>query len=148
MLDFSLHLATTQTELPTENEFLEWVNAVILAEDDEAEIAIQIVDEAESAELNQRYRDKKGPTNVLSFTLDQNPLVGDIVICAPIVRQEAKDHGIEEKAHWAHLTVHACYHLLGHDHQNSQEAERMEALEIATLKKLGYQNPYGEKLHD
>jgi len=148
MLDFSLHLATTQTELPTENEFLEWVNAVILAEDDEAEIAIRIVDESESAELNQRYRDKKGPTNVLSFTLDQNPLVGDIVICAPIVRQEAKDQGIEEKAHWAHLTVHACYHLLGHDHQESQEAERMEALEIATLKKLGYQNPYGEKVHD
>ena len=145
MLDFSLHLATKHTALPSEEDFFRWVSAVLLPEHDEAEIAIRIVDEEESAQLNQQYRDKKGPTNVLSFTLDNNPLVGDIVICAPVVSKEAQDQGIDQTAHWAHMTVHACYHLLGHDHLSPTEADIMEALEIATLKKLGYQNPYGEE---
>lgn len=144
MIDFSLHIATEQSPLPSEEDFYLWVSAVLLPEHEGAEIGIRIVDESESAILNEEYRDKKGPTNVLSFTLDHDPLVGDIVICAPIVAQEAKAQNKDEKAHWAHLTVHACYHLQGYDHENDKEAATMEALEIATLKKLGYQNPYGD----
>lgn len=145
MIDFSLHLATTQNSLPSEADFYTWICAALLPDHTSAEIGIRIVDEEESAQLNQQYRDKNGPTNVLSFTLDHEPLVGDIVICAPIVAQEAKNQGIEEIAHWAHLTVHACYHLQGYDHQTETEATAMEAREIATLKKLGFKNPYGEE---
>lgn len=145
MIDFSLHLATTQTSLPSEQDFYTWICAALLPDHEGAEIGIRIVDEEESAQLNQQYRDKKGPTNVLSFTLDHDPLVGDVVICAPIVAQEAKTQGIEEMSHWAHMTVHACYHLQGYDHQTETEAAAMEALEIATLKKLGFKNPYGEE---
>lgn len=144
MVEFSLHAATTHSPLPSRNDFYRWIAAALLPENEGAEIAIRLVDEDESAQLNQQYRGKTGPTNVLSFTLDSNPLVGDVVICAPLVSQEAKDQGITETAHWAHLTVHACFHLLGYDHQTDAQAALMEEREITTLKELGFENPYGE----
>lgn len=145
MIDFSLQIATTQRNLPSEKDFLQWISAVLLPEHSDAEIAIRIVDEEESAELNQQYRGKKGPTNVLSFTLESDPLVGDIAMCAPVVKKEAESSKIIETSHWAHLTVHACYHLLGYDHQTDSEAAIMEQLEIKTLESLGYENPYGDE---
>jgi probable rRNA maturation factor len=148
MIDFSLHIATEHSSLPSADEFYRWIAAVLLPEHEGAEIGIRIVDEEESAQLNQQYRGKSGPTNVLSFTLDDNPLVGDIAVCAPIVAQEAKTQGISETAHWAHLTVHACFHLLGYDHQTDTEAAAMEAREIAVLKLLGYENPYGDEVNE
>lgn len=111
------------------------------------EVSIRIVDESESAELNQRYRNKKGPTNVLSFPVDlpeslNLPLLGDLVLCAPVVTQEAQEQGKTELAHWAHMVIHGTLHLLGYDHQADEDARVMESCEISIMKKLGFANPY------
>ncbi len=113
----------------------------------EAELSIRIVDEAESADLNHTYRHKSGPTNVLSFPCevpDGVPLdlLGDLVICAPVVAREAQAQGKASEAHWAHMVIHGVLHLRGYDHIDTAEAERMEALEIDILSRLGYPNPY------
>lgn len=142
----------TQHSVPNDAQFETWVTAVLQTVDTTAEITVRIVDEAESAELNQRYRNKSGPTNVLSFLIDpgtdDTPLFGDIVLCAPLVTQEATEQAKPELAHWAHLTIHGCYHLLGYDHQTDAEAAEMEALETQTLIALGFGDPYGDIHHD
>ena len=111
-----------------------------------ASVTVRMVDEAESATLNKRYRGKRGPTNVLSFSYDLAPgthgLSGDLVICAPVVLREAARLGLRPRAHWAHLVVHGILHLRGYDHVQETDAQAMEAVEIRTLKRLGYQNPY------
>ncbi|MCW9024718.1 MAG: rRNA maturation RNase YbeY [Gammaproteobacteria bacterium] len=125
-----------------------WVNAVIEHEQqDECELTVRIVDEEESAALNEQYRDKQGPTNVLSFPFECPPevelnLLGDLVICAPVVEREAQEQQKTVTAHWAHMLVHGCLHLLGHDHLTETEAEGMEQREIAILNELGFSNPY------
>jgi probable rRNA maturation factor len=106
-----------------------------------------LVDEPESRALNERYRGKDRPTNVLSFPAElpeelDIPLLGDIVICAPLVAEEASSQGKPVEAHWAHLVVHGVLHLLGHDHQLESEAREMEALEVELLASLGFPNPY------
>lgn len=108
------------------------------------ELCIRIVDEAESAALNQRYRKKNGPTNVLAFPLDINPfgLLGDLAICAKVVRKEACEQGKTVTAHFSHMVVHGVLHLLGFDHQTEKQALEMESLEIKFLQKLGFSNPY------
>jgi len=108
---------------------------------------VRLVDIAEMKTLNETYRDKAGPTNVLSFPSDlpddlQLPLLGDIVICAPVVRAEAAEQGKNLTAHWAHMTIHGTLHLLGYDHIAEEEAAAMEALESAILKRLDYPCPY------
>jgi probable rRNA maturation factor len=112
-----------------------------------AELSIRIVDEAESAELNQSYRHKTGPTNILSFPCEvpsgvPNDLLGDLVICAPVVEREAREQGKLAEAHWAHMVVHGVLHLRGYDHLHDVEAEQMESMEIQILSGLGYPNPY------
>lgn len=121
-----------------------------------AELTIRITDEAESAELNQRYRNRAGPTNILSFAFEPPPgldlaepacdgiggLLGDLVICAPLVQREAAEQGKTETAHWAHLVVHGTLHLLGFDHMTTTEAAPMEALEMRILGALGFPSPY------
>ena len=111
-----------------------------------AAVTVRLVDEAESAMLNKRYRGKRGSTNVLSFTYDLAPgaqgISGDLVICAPVVVREATRLGLPPRAHWAHLVVHGILHLRGYDHVQEKDAQVMEAAEIRTLKRLGYQNPY------
>ena len=112
-----------------------------------AEVSVRLVDSEEMAVLNETYRGKKGATNVLSFPADLPsdlplPLLGDIVICAPIVRDEAAQQGKSQNAHWAHMTVHGTLHLLGYDHMEEQEAEHMEALESTILNELKYACPY------
>ena len=112
-----------------------------------AELCIRIVDEKESAALNKQYRLKKGATNVLSFPSDtlpipNPPLMGDLVVCSTVVHREAGEQHKTQKAHWAHMVVHGCLHLLGYDHQKNREAVEMEALEIKILKQLGFDNPY------
>ncbi|WP_109439659.1 rRNA maturation RNase YbeY [Acinetobacter haemolyticus] len=120
--------------------------------DADCEIGIACVDLAESHELNLQYREKDKPTNVLSFPsdipeemlnlLDAEPL-GDLVICMPVVLQEAKEQQKTPMDHFTHLLVHGILHLLGYDHEtNESDAEEMEALEIAILKKLNIANPY------
>jgi len=108
-------------------------------------LTIRIVDEKESEALNSQYRHKQKPTNVLSFGYDESGVLGDLVICAPVVAREAKEQNKTVRAHWAHMVVHGCLHLQGHDHENQNEAEAMEKLEIRILGKLGFNDPYQEK---
>ena len=134
---------------PTDAELQRWVEAVLAAEGrtEPLELTIRIVDAAESAALNQRYRHKEGPTNVLSFPFEAPPgvelnLLGDLVIAAPLVAAQAHEQGKEETAHWAHLVVHGTLHLLGHEHQTPAQAEIMEQREVRILRELGYPDPY------
>lgn len=118
--------------------------------DGEAELSIRIVGETESAALNRAYRRKDEPTNVLSFACEvpsgvPNTLLGDIVLCAPVVEREAREQGKAAEAHWAHMVVHGVLHLRGYDHQDDAKAERMEALEADILARLGYPHPYGSE---
>lgn len=105
------------------------------------ELTIRIVDEAESRALNHRYRGKDKPTNVLSFHGEADVL-GDLVICAPVVAREAVEQDKTARAHWAHMVVHGCLHLQGYDHEAALDAARMEARETRILKTLGFDNPY------
>ena len=107
-----------------------------------AEIALRIVDAEEGRNLNNNYRSKDYATNVLTFTLNEIPLMGDIVLCAPVIAQEASDQGKKLEAHYAHLTVHGVLHLQGHDHENDADAEAMEQLETQIVTNLGYPAPY------
>lgn len=131
-------------DIPGEHCFQDWVLTALKGQCGEAEITLRIVDPIEMTQLNFRYRGQNKPTNVLSFPLEEVPLVGDIVICASVVAAEAQAQKKEIKAHWAHLTIHGVLHLLGYDHIEPAEAEYMEALEIRMLKDLGFSNPYEE----
>ncbi|MCK5873375.1 MAG: rRNA maturation RNase YbeY [Alcanivoracaceae bacterium] len=142
--------------LPVQEQVQRWAeSAARLAGGAAGEIAIRIVDEAESRALNHDYRGKDYPTNVLSFPFELpegmpeemrvelgEGIIGDIAICAPVVEREAKDQGKAVEAHWAHMVIHGVLHLLGHDHVEDAGAEIMEALEIRALAELGYPNPY------
>lgn len=135
--------------LPAPQSFRRWVAAVLAGRRKRAEVVVRVVDADESAALNATYRRKQGPTNVLSFPFEapaglEVPLLGDIVICAPVVAREALEQGKEERAHWAHMTVHGVLHLLGYDHLDDDQARVMEGLEREILAKLGYPDPYGE----
>lgn len=134
---------------PDEDDIRRWVEAVLTAEQNaaEVELTVRIVGLDEMAELNARYRHKTGPTNILSFPFEAPPgvelnLLGDLVIAAPVVVNEAREQHKTESAHWAHMVVHGTLHLLGYDHQAQTEAEDMEAREIRILHSLGYSNPY------
>jgi probable rRNA maturation factor len=112
------------------------------------ELTVRIVGEAESADLNGRFRGKHKPTNVLSFPGDDVPLpgeplqLGDLVICAPVVAREAAEQGKPERAHWAHMVVHGVLHLTGYDHEEEAEAAEMEQRERELLEALGFDDPY------
>jgi len=131
--------------------FQQWAEAA-LREDvtEDCELSIRLVDVAESAELNQTYRSKSGPTNVLSFPFDspiamEPILLGDLVICVPVVEKESVEQTKQLEHHWAHLVVHGCLHLLGYDHIENDEAEEMEAFEVEILQTLAIDNPYLEQ---
>ena len=134
------------TNLPVQQDFETWVNAALVQKFDNLEQTIRLVGEAESRALNSQYRAKNAPTNVLSFTVENDYLdyecLGDLVICAPVVEQEAQQQGKPLPAHWAHMVIHGMLHLQGYDHQNTTEADEMEALEAKILSTLGYTNPY------
>ena len=139
--------ASSSEDAPDEQSMKRWVSAAIVSKTGDTELSIRIVDERESQELNQTYRGSSGPTNVLSFPFDAEipeplPLIGDIVICAPIVAREAEQQNKELKAHWAHMIVHGVLHLQGYDHQNDTEAVIMETLETEIMQKLGFPPPY------
>lgn len=152
-LELDLQIALDLPGLPAASEFRRWAEAALAGADyqKEAELTLRIVNEAESTALNDAYRHKQGPTNVLSFPFEAPPeidstLLGDIVICAPVVLREAVVQGKTPEAHWAHLVAHGVLHLLGYDHDEAQ-AEAMESLEIRILAGLGYPDPYGDP-HD
>ena len=132
---------------PADERFRHWAEAALQGRPGPMELTLRLVDEAESRRLNREYRGRDHPTNVLSFPFEVpseigSPLLGDLVICAPLVAREAQEQGKPVEAHWAHLTVHGILHLLGHDHQDGQQAAEMEAREVAILTALGYADPY------
>ena len=143
-----LQLASQESSgLPQPADFQRWLDAAILPFQEEAEVTIRLVDEAESNELNLTYRGKDKPTNVLSFPFEcppgvELPLLGDLVICRQVVEREANEQGKPLMAHWAHMVVHGSLHLLGYDHIEDGEAEEMEALEVEFMAALGFENPY------
>ena len=136
----SVQIASALANIPTKAQFKKWAKATLRID---TEVTIRIVDEAEGRALNSIYRGKDYATNVLTFPLTEEPyLMGDIVLCAPIVMAEATAQHKTLEAHYAHLTVHGVLHLHGYDHETEPQAELMEGLEISILAKLGYANPY------
>jgi probable rRNA maturation factor len=144
---------------PDRRQIVKWVDTALEECGQPYICVIRIVDEQESAELNHRYRHKEGPTNVLSFPFTwpedlDDPrdgeaiLLGDLVICAPVVEREALDQHKLLSDHWAHMIIHGLLHLLGYDHIEEPEAEEMETKEIAILKKLQIGNPYLEVIQE
>ncbi|MBB3059304.1 rRNA maturation RNase YbeY [Microbulbifer rhizosphaerae] len=136
--------------LPSDEQIAAWARAAIGDARESAELSVRIVDEDESLALNRRYRGKGKPTNVLSFPADLPeelglPLLGDLVICAPVVAREADQQHKEPPAHWAHMVVHGTLHLLGYDHIEDADAEIMEGLETRLLEGLGFPDPYTAK---
>ena len=142
--------SATAEPAPDEEDIRGWINAALSGRrDTDTEISVRLVDVDEMTALNQDYRGKQGPTNVLSFTSDlpaelDLPLLGDIVICVPVVRSEAKQQGKPLRAHWAHMTIHGTLHLLGYDHIADGEARIMEALETEILASLNFPCPYAD----
>ncbi len=133
--------------VPDAAEIGEWVACALEAELS-GEISIRIVDEDESAALNERYRGRAGPTNVLAFA-GPDPVsglvsrhLGDVVICAPVVAREAAEQGKSLEAHWAHIAMHGVLHLLGYEHDSDAGAEAMERHEASLLAALGFEDPY------
>ncbi len=134
-------------DLPADADFCNWARAAATAAGASGELVLRVVDEQESAQLNGQYRDKPYATNVLSFPADLpeevgEAVLGDIAICAPVVRREAREQGKTPDAHWAHMVVHGVLHLCGYDHIQEADAEEMEQLETAILNKLGFADPY------
>jgi probable rRNA maturation factor len=137
--------------LPSEGDFRHWVMAALPRDKDPVELVIRLVDEAESQQLNRDYRGQDKPTNVLSFPFEAPaevaiPLLGDLVICVPVVAREALQQGKDYPAHWAHMVVHGVLHLLGYDHLSDSDAERMETLERDILRGLGFSDPYQDEV--
>ena len=134
--------------VPDEDDIRRWIAAALAGQrTEDTEVSLRLVDEAEMAQLNRAWRGESGATNVLSFPSDlpselQLPLLGDIVVCAPVVQREAREQAKALDAHWAHMLVHGTLHLLGYDHVDSDEAEAMEALESRILATLNYPCPY------
>lgn len=152
MYQIDIETNTNSQHLPAVAALETWIAAALKSQElDEAEVSLYIVDEAESQELNSQYRGKDKPTNVLSFPADIPeevgiPLLGDLVVCAPVVEREAQEQGKTLEAHWAHMLVHGSLHLLGFDHINDDEAETMEALETEIITGLGFPAPYQDCL--
>ncbi len=148
--DVSVSYGLSRTGLPSAQSFKKWAAAAVKGRIRKADLAIRIVDNKEGCALNRHYRGKDYATNVLSFPADLPegvtvPLLGDLVICAPVVAKEAKEQGKLLAAHYAHLTVHGVLHLLGLDHEDEREALAMEQIERDILADLGYSDPYGDE---
>ena len=152
-LDVSVGYALPRAGVPAAVSFRKWVVAALAGRIREADLAIRLVDAKEGRALNRHYRGRDYATNVLSFPADlpeglpegvRLPLLGDLVLCAPVVAREAREQGKPLAAHYAHLTVHGTLHLLGWDHGNDVEADAMEQLEREILAGLGIDDPYRE----
>lgn len=146
-LDVSVSYGLPRAGLPAAVSFRRWAGAAAQGRIKRADLAIRLVDAKEGRALNRHYRGKDYATNVLSFPVELPegvtlPLLGDLVICAPVVAKEALEQGKPLAAHYAHLTVHGVLHLLGLDHEDDREAEAMEQLERDILAGLGLPDPY------
>ena len=153
-----LQLASDCSDIPTQEDIQLWLDTLSSYQQlIDKEITVRIVDDAEIRQLNQQYRGKNTATNVLSFPFEMPELdlpegiemdesisnfLGDIVVSAPVVKQESKQQNKLLKHHWAHMLIHGTLHLLGYDHIDEQEAEEMENIEISILQKLAIDDPY------
>lgn len=145
-------LSCRTKKIPTRAQMKTWISTALRKAPESksmtsTEICLRIVNSTESAKLNEVYRHKKGPTNVLSFPDTPIPgiksdYLGDLVICAKLVEEEALHLKIKPRDHWAHLVIHGTLHLLGYDHMKDKEAKKMESLEIAILNEFNIKNPY------
>ena len=152
-LEVAVGYALPRKGIPAATSFRKWVAAALNGRIREADLEIRLVGAREGRALNRHYRGKDYATNVLSFPAELPeglpkgvtlPLLGDLVLCAPVVAREAKEQGKPLAAHYAHLIVHGCLHLLGWDHEDPREAEAMEQLEREILAGLGLPDPYRE----
>ncbi|MGO4550524.1 rRNA maturation RNase YbeY [Lysobacter sp. 2RAF19] len=148
-LDVSVEYALPRLGLPAAVSFRKWVGAALKGRIREADLAIRIVGTKEGRALNRHYRGRDYATNVLSFPAELPegvvlPLLGDIVLCAPVIAREAREQKKALIAHYAHLTVHGTLHLLGWDHEDAREADCMEQLEREILAEMGIDDPYAE----
>jgi len=146
-LQVDVQIACDDDGLPGPETFRAWARTALDCLRDEGELTVRIVGEEEGARLNSVYRNRAGATNVLSFPFEappgvRLPLLGDVVVCAPVAMREANEQRKALHAHFAHLVVHGVLHLLGFDHERAQDAERMEELETKILADLGYTDPY------
>lgn len=147
MNEIEIQTAVKSEELPSADRLQRWVDAALADYPTDTELVIRIVDKAESSRLNEQYRHKQGPTNILSFPFEVPEgvplnLLGDLVICAPVVAEEARAQNKPLENHWAHIVVHGILHLLGYDHIDEVDAEEMENKEITILAQLNISNPY------
>ncbi|HEY9018666.1 rRNA maturation RNase YbeY [Thiomicrospira sp.] len=154
MTEVELQWGTQQQAMPTEAQCQTWVEAALQGDLKQQDVAltIRVVDADESRQLNHDYRGKDYATNVLSFEFelppglvqpDDEPIyLGDLVICASVVIEEAMTQEKTLEEHWAHMVVHGTLHLQGFDHIEDTEAEQMEALETQIMQQLGYDDPY------
>ena len=145
--DVGVTYGTSRKGVPSSQSFKRWAEAACQGRIKRADIAIRVVDEKEGHALNKHYRGKDYATNVLSFPAELPegvtlPLLGDLVICAPVVAREAQEQHKTLAAHYAHLTIHGVLHLLGLDHDNDNEALAMETIERESLADMGYPDPY------
>ena len=160
-LRVAVQKAVAWAALPSPAQVRRWVTAAAGA-DKHGELTVRLVGEPESAALNERYRGRAGPTNVLAFPAEADfpaeanlsagadegfagaelAPVGDLVICAPVVEREAREQGKALEAHWAHILMHGTLHLLGYDHEDEEAARRMEDRERELLRGFGFGDPY------
>ena len=153
-LSIDIQRASSSSAQPDDETIHFWVNRVLQLEleslERQTDLCIRIVDETEIATLNLQYRQQSKPTNVLSFPVEKIPelpeyRLGDLVICAPVVNQEALQQKKSSEAHWAHMIIHGLLHLCGYDHINDLDAQKMEEREVSILTNLKYSNPYEVK---
>ena len=147
MINVDVQLAIFTEELPPVERFRDWAEVVLKQFHTDTEIVLRIVDLKEITDLNKAYRHRDGPTNVLSFEFEKPAnipinLLGDVIICASVVKREAKDQAKSFEARLAHMVVHGILHLLGFDHIDEAQAEEMENQEIKFMEILGFANPY------
>ena len=151
MIELDLQNASHASALPSFEDFHLWCTLALRERSADSELTLRLVDEPEGRELNHTWRHKDYATNVLSFPADvpdgllDIPLLGDLVICVPVVEREAAEQGKTLSAHWAHLVIHGCLHLLGYDHIEEAEAQEMEQLERQLLAELGHPDPYQDE---
>ena len=139
-LELTLQIAVSSTGVPQAADFRRWARASLL---ENADITLRLVDRTEGRTLNRTYRHGDYATNVLTFTYpERQPLTGDIVLCLPVIREEARRQHKALEAHFAHLTIHGVLHLQGFDHESDEDAELMEGIETEIVSKLGYPDPY------
>ena len=147
VIKVNIQRATKTSGIPSNLHIRKWVRASLQGCTDRPELTVRIVGTKEASRLNWKWRRKKGPANVLSFPAHDMQgfvpgLLGDIVLCAPVIAKEAMQQGKSLGAHWAHMIIHGTLHLIGYDHKKPAETRKMESLEIKILAAMGIADPY------